>query len=285
MATTLDVPLSWSKRDIEQRIGFRGGRHTRVNGLVSFLAAIVLAVGFYAALVPIHGTHFANMFVQRGWVQYAIVFLTAWSLTILVLKWRKLALQRRALAFQILPPSAEFVLSSLTVDQVLRRMFEITDDPKHFLLFNRIAIALSNLRNLGRVTDIDDILRSQADNDASSLETSYSLVHGFVWAIPVLGFIGTVVGLSRAIGGFSGALTDNKNFESLSGALREVTSGLGTAFETTLVALIAALIVQLLITFMKKSEEEFLDQCSDYCLRNVVGRLRIMPFATDEETS
>lgn len=38
------------------------------------------------------------------------------------------------------------------------------------------------------------------------METSYALVQGFVWAIPVLGFIGTVVGLSQAIGGFTAVL-------------------------------------------------------------------------------
>ena len=48
------------------------------------------------------------------------------------------------------------------------------------------------------------------------------------------------------------------------------------AFETTLQALVAALVIQLLITFLRKSEEEFLDESMDYCLRFVVGRLRIL---------
>jgi biopolymer transport protein ExbB/TolQ len=273
-----DVPLSWAKSDIEQRVGFRGGRFTRANSVLTLLAGGLLSLLFYAALVPFQGTAFADMFTKRGWVQYATVFLTSWSLVILFVKWRKLVLQRRALDFPIVPAETDFVLSSGTVDQVMAQMYAIADNPRSFLLFNRITVALSNLRNLGRVSDVDDILRSQADQDESGLETSYSLVQGFVWAIPVLGFIGTVIGLSDAIGSFSSVLAESGEVDELASALRGVTSGLATAFETTLVALVAALIIQMILTFLKKGEEEFLDNCSEYCARHVVGRLRIMPF-------
>ena len=113
-------------------------------------------------------------------------------------------------------------------------MHERVDDPRQFVVFHRITTALSNLRNLGRVTDVGDILRSQAETDESAMETSYSLLQGFVWAIPVLGFIGTVEGLSVAIGGFGGVLASSSDFEQIKVALRGVTGGLSTAFETTL---------------------------------------------------
>lgn len=278
MDTPVDVPLSWTRSDAEQRWGVNGGRHTRVNNLLSGLIAAVLTVAFYAALIPFQGSRFADMFTQRGLVQYFTVFFTAWSLTILFFKWRKLVLQRKALDHTIVPSNPDFVLSSATVDQVVGQIYSTVDDPKQFVLFNRITIALSNLRNLGRVSDVDEILRSQAEHDEASMETSYSLVQGFVWAIPVLGFIGTVVGLSSAISSFSGVLSQADQVDQLSTALRGVTVGLATAFETTLVALVAALTIQLILTFLKKSEEEFLDSCAEYCVRQVVGKLRIMPF-------
>jgi biopolymer transport protein ExbB/TolQ len=143
-------------------------------------------------------------------------------------------------------------------------------------------VALSNLRNLGEVGDVDDILRSQADNDESGLETSYAMLGAFVWAIPVLGFIGTVEGLSIAIGGFSSVLTTAADLDQIKAALQGVTGGLATAFETTFQALVLALIIQLWLVYLKKSEEEFLDACGDYCLRHVVNRLRIVPFQTQQ---
>jgi biopolymer transport protein ExbB/TolQ len=168
------------------------------------------------------------------------------------------------------------------VDQITSQLFRVVDDPKHFVLYNRIMIAISNLKNLGRVTDVDDILRSQAEHDESAMETSYALVRGFVWAIPVFGFIGTVLGLSEAIGGFSNVLEATQEVSEIVGALKGVTAGLSTAFETTLQALVAATVIQIWMTFLKKSEEDFLDECSEYCLRRIVSRLRLMPFEMED---
>lgn len=277
------VPLSWARSDFEQRFGFRGGRFTRAGTLLTCLAATMLTIAFYAAMIPIQGTYFGDMFTKRGPTQYPTVFLSFWSLAILLVKSRKLALQRRALAYAVTPTDHDFVLSSATVDQVTRQIYSIVDDPKHFVLFNRIVVALSNLRNLGQVTEVDSILNSQAQQDEDSLETSYSLVGGFIWAIPVLGFIGTVLGLSQAIAAFGAVLGNVSEMSQITVALKGVTAGLSTAFETTLAALVAAMFIQLWLTYLKTREQQFLEDCSEYCLRHVVSRLRIMPFeATDE---
>jgi len=268
--------LDWSRQDLEQRLGFSGGRFTRTNNIFTGIAGGILAIAFYGALLLFQESRFADMFLRRGPTPFAIVFLTCWSLVILLVKWRKLRYQRRALRHQVLPDDPSFVLSAATVDPVLARVYATVDDPRHFMLFNRIVVALANLRNLGRVTDVDEILRSQAAQDESTVETSYALVQGFVWAIPVLGFIGTVIGLSQAIGQFSGVLGASSDVDQISQALKGVTGGLATAFETTLEALVAALVIQLLVTVLRKAEEEFLDEAMDYGLRYVVSRLRIL---------
>jgi hypothetical protein len=217
----------------------------------------------------------AAIFTERGPTQHAVMFLFFWSLAILGIKWLKLRFQWRSLDVRVISNEPGFVLSTTTVNRVLDHVHDCVDDPRHFVLFNRIVVALANLRNLGHVGDVDDILRSQAAQDESAMETSYALVQGFVWAIPVLGFIGTVLGLSGAIGQFSGVLGDAGDIGQITSALKGVTGGLATAFDTTLVALVAALIVQLLMTVLKKGEEEFLDAAMEFGIRNVVGRLRI----------
>ena len=274
--------LSWAKSDPEQRLAFRGGRFTRVNTFCSLLLGGGMTTLFFLVLIPLNKTYFAGMFLHRGLVPYFIVGFSFWSLAILVLKWLKLCFQRKTLNIAIVPDDPGFVLSPTTVDDVNHRMFQVVDDPKHFVLFNRISIALANLRNLGRVTDVDEILTTQSGHDESVMETSYSLLQGFVWAIPVLGFIGTVLGLSQAIGAFGSVLATTAELSQIKGALQGVTGGLAVAFETTLEGLVAALIIQLLLTVIKKSEEEFLDACNEYCVRNIVGRLRLMPYETVE---
>lgn len=271
--------ISWHRSDIEQKLGFAGGRFTRVNLLLSLLVAIALAIIVYLVMFfAVRESAVGKMFVDRGFTPYAMTFLFMWSVTIILFKWAKLSLQHKALGIKIVPDDLDFVLSVTTVDQVLTRVMKSVDDSRNFVLFNRIFTVLSNLRNLGRVSDVDEMLRSHADLDESSVETSYSLLRGFIWAIPVLGFIGTVMGLSVAIGGFGDVLSKTSDPTALAESLKGVTGGLSTAFETTLLALLFALVLQLLVTFLHKSEEEFLDACSEYCQRNIVGKLRIMPF-------
>lgn len=278
----IEPPLSWVRQDIEQRFGFRGGRFTRVNSWFSLLLGFAATVLFYVVLSLFPSLWLAQSFTKRGPTPYFIAFFSFWSLAILVIKWRKLELQRQVLRYDVVPEAPDFVLSAATADQVSDGMHAVADDTRHFVLFNRIMIALSNLKNLGRVTDVDEILRSQGEADESAMETSYSLIRGFIWAIPVLGFIGTVLGLSEAIGGFSSVLESTTDVANLVDALKIVTGGLATAFETTLQALVAALAIQLLLTVLKRGEEEFLDACSDYCLRRIVNRLRLMPYQQEQ---
>ncbi len=276
--------LSWNKNDIEQKLGFKGGRFTKVNSTLSFLIALIFTLVIYAIIsLQLQEMPIGRMFLDRGFTPYAMTFLFCWSLTIALIKWRKLRFQKQTISTRIIPSELDFILSVTTVDQVIDNMLIAVDDAKKFILFNRVFTALSNLRNLGNISDVDEMLRSQADLDESTMETSYALLRGFIWAIPVLGFIGTVMGLSIAIGGFGDVLSKTADPTALAESPKEVTGGASTAFETTLLALLFALILQLIVTFLHKGEEEFLDECSEYCQRNIVGKLRIMPFDQRKE--
>lgn len=280
-----ETVLAWERLDIEQRLFFRGGRFTQVNTVLSGLLALIATIAIYVTLLMFPQSIIAAKLVGQGAIPYAIVYLSMWCLAILMLKWRKLCLQRRLLEYRVTPETPDFILSAASVDEVIDLLFQLVDDPKHFLLFNRIAIALANLRNIGRVSDVDEILRSQAEHDESAMETSYVLIGGFIWAIPILGFIGTVLGLSVAIGEFSGIISasDPGQSDQLQSGLQQVMGGLGTAFDTTLEALVGALVIQTLTTFLRKSEQQFMDSCSEYCVRNIVNKLRIMPYQQDAD--
>lgn len=280
--STLSPPaarrLSWSRHDFEKRCGVRAGRFTRTNNLFTGGIAALLTVGSYAAMLPFRDRYFVQMLMDRGVVQYVTVFFFFWALVILMVKVQKVSVQRRALDISLVPPDPDFVLSVATVSEVMGDLLNACSDPRQFILFNRIELALSNLKNMGRISDLDEVLHSQANNDEDGMESSYSIARGLIWAIPVLGFIGTVQGLSQAVGRFGAAITANAEVASLKPALQGVTAGLAVAFETTLVALVGALIAQMLLTLIKRSEEQLLDDCKEYCQRNLVGRLRITPF-------
>jgi biopolymer transport protein ExbB/TolQ len=168
------------------------------------------------------------------------------------------------------------VLAPATAPEVLAKLHSVVDSPRHFVLFHRFRRGLSNLRNIGMISDVSEILRSQAESDEDHMESSYSLVRGLVWAIPVLGFIGTVLGLSQSIGTFGTVLSAGGDMGMLKGSLQKVVVGLSVAFDTTLVALVAALGIQLCLTTIKKKEEAFLDACKEYCHTHLIGRLRLI---------
>ncbi len=267
--------LSFAKDDIERKLLCPAGRFTSAGPVVPLVMGALATVIFYVSLIPIHQTWFGQSFTNRGWIPYATVSFSFWALSIAIIKWRKIAFQERALSRPVIPLDPGFVISSTTVQQVLDNLYQVADDPRDFILFNRIQVALSNLRNMGQIGDVDNILRSQSDSDEAAMESSYTVVRSLIWAIPVWGFIGTALGLSQAIGAFTSVLHAAKDIEAIKGSLNSVTAGLAVSFETTLQALLAALFIQLFLTMLKRREEQMNDEFMDYCQRQIVGRLRI----------
>jgi biopolymer transport protein ExbB/TolQ len=278
--SSADFQLNWAKQDLEQRCGFSGGRFTNTNKILTSLVGAVFSVGFYLLVIYVLQPDprlkwISHMFLARGFVPYCVVFFFFWSVAILFFKSRKVNFQRKTLGLAAVPQQPDFFLTPSTARAVLDRIYTLVDDTRNFVLLNRIERALSNLQNIGQVNEVSDILRTQAEYDEEQLTSSYGLLNGFVWAIPVLGFIGTVLGLSQAIAAFGGTLESANDINVIKDSLKSVTGGLANAFETTLIALVAALIIQLLLTFLQQAELEFLDECNDYCHSHVVSKLRL----------
>lgn len=274
------VMLDWSRRDIERRLGFRGGRFTNPGKTLPFILGILLTVVFFVlvllVLKPLPQTKWlASLFLDRGPTPYPTMLLFFWAVSVLFFKWRKMVLQQQALMLPVMPQQPDFELTPATARSVRERMSVMVDNPHHFVLLNRIDLALANLHNIGHAADVATILKIQAENDEAQVAASYGLVHGFTWAIPVLGFIGTVLGLSQAIGGFATTLQSGAGMDSIRSSLQTVTGGLGTAFDTTLIALVCALILQLTVSFLQSRESEFLDDCNDICHKHVAGKLKL----------
>lgn len=274
--------LAWSQQDIENRLAVKGGRYTDVNHVLAFFLGALVAGLVYAlmvfVLIRLPGVSAVATMFMRPSNQFAVIPATIFffgGMAILFLKGRKLKFQRRALALSAVPAEPEFVLTETTAATVQARIHSLVDHPRHFVLLNRIDRALSNFKNIGQVHDVSSILRAQAENDEDQVASSYTVLNGLVWAIPVLGFIGTVLGLSLAIGRFTQTLQAAGDLTLIRNSLQGVTSGLATAFETTLIALSFTLLLQLAITFQQKREMAFLDECNDYCHSHIVSKLRL----------
>jgi biopolymer transport protein ExbB/TolQ len=117
------------------------------------------------------------------------------------------------------------------------------------------------------------VLRNQAERDENVVESSYTMLRVFIWAIPILGFIGTVLGIGASVGGFSESVSEAANLEVMKDSIGVVTSGLGVAFDTTLLALVMSIFIMFPASSLQKAEEEYLDRVDQYCQRHLISRL------------
>lgn len=271
--------LDWHLEDIEQRFGFKGSKYTDVNTwfavIITVVVTGVLFIGLQFLPEGWRSSYGVEIILERGWTPYVMMIMSILAFAILYVKSCKLRFQEKAFQIEVIPAGSAFALTSDTAHDTLRRLNSFVDDPKRFVLFNRIERALLNLRNVGNLSDVSEMLRAQAENDESHMDSSYGLLHGIIWGIPILGFIGTVIGLSGAIGRFGTVLNADASVSSLKEGLAPVTNNLGIAFDTTFLALVLAMIIQLSMTILRKKEELFFDACRDYAHVNIISRLRL----------
>ncbi len=263
-------------RSSEAKASSGGGSctvHTDVSLLTSGLLGVLGFVGFYAAIYPFSSYFVCELFIDRGWVPFAEVFLTTWAFAILALKSRKLRQQKASMLFDLLPNDWSAEINQDTVDRFVAHINELPVEAGQSFLVNRVRRGLEHFRVRKSAAEVATVISSQSDIDANGVESSYTLLKVFIWAIPILGFIGTVIGISAAVGGFSGALDQAADIEVLKGALGNVTGGLATAFDTTLLALLMSMLVMFPASSMQKSEEDLLNWVDEYCNENLLKRL------------
>ena len=141
---------------------------------------------------------------------------------------------------------------------------ELTTELKSIRSQNNISIEnlLSSRLSLFLNHSDDDIDDTFAIKEREYMKGSFSLPRFMVWAIPIMGFIGTVWGISNGIAHFSDAMTSTNSVTDVSAMLKEslplVTSSLATAFDTTLLALLLSIPLMMFMLSLEKNEEAYL---------------------------
>lgn len=243
---------------------------TNVSMLLTSAVGLGLSLVFYALLLPIRSTYFAELFYDRGWVPYVEVFLTMWAVAVLWFKYRKLVRQKASMLFDLLPSELSEEITVDKVDAFKKHIHSLPGEKGESFLINRVLRGLEHFQVRKSAPEVASILNSQSDLDAGTVASSYTMTKLLVWAIPLLGFIGTVIGISDAVSGFSGNTGD---IEALKASLNGVTGGLSTAFDTTLLALVMCILIKFPVSSMQKSEEDMLGWVDEYCNENLLKRL------------
>lgn len=119
-----------------------------------------------------------------------------------------------------------------------------------------IVVRLAELlqRQSGRVSTrhLSDDLREVSSREGDTAYDSLQLIRIIVWAIPMLGFLGTVIGITQTLGGL--------DFSDGTAAVDRLKSGLYVAFDTTALGLVLSVVAIFLQFPVERSEQRLLGE-------------------------
>ncbi|MBA4031053.1 MAG: hypothetical protein C0478_09195 [Planctomyces sp.] len=246
---------------------------TDVDPIKSGVVGVIAFVLIYAIMYPLRFHFIGQLFWDRGWVQYAETIMATWAVAILFFKYLKLRRQNESLVFDLLPSSISPRITVDKVDQFEAHVRGLPISPQESFLVNRVLRGLEHFRVLKSSSEVGSRLATQSDIDGNAVDASYSMVKVLVWAIPILGFIGTVIGIGAAVASFAETMASAGDMGALKESFNKVTGGLGTAFDTTLLALLLSMFIMFPMTVMQKGESNLLNGVDEYCNENFLKRL------------
>lgn len=198
--------------------------------LLSLLTGLVLCAGSVLGLDWLgrtfeSSTSLTSRFLERGIIPPTTILLFLWGVLLLVGKWWNTLYLRRAV-HRWVNGSEATIQTHIDRIRSLIHPHEQVEDRLQFL-WRR--------------------------HDESFLIPRY-----VTWAVPVLGFIGTVLGISLAADGIRGLIASETGLSGLSSELGSAIAPLGIAFDTTLIALSLSVFLTLFLALVQRSEERTL---------------------------
>ena len=241
-------------------------------------AAIVIAAISYLALLFLQQRYGDRLAYRDGffanWTEYVCVLLGFWALCILFMKWRRSV--RRAQCIADSPtPHADSFESEDGAFKVIAEFKEAGMQCGEDLVSTRVEALIDAFRLTHDPAAVAATLNTQTELAQADLDSSYAPVRVFAWTIPVLGFIGTIVALGQATARFAALIaTGTQDANQISTALTRATTDLGFAFETTLVAVLLALIVTVTYLVLHNHEKAILNALDDLCRSRLLPLMR-----------
>lgn len=246
-------------------------RYPLILGLcVAAAVAVIWAIQTFAppaiavALLDYGGVSYPFSVQNVEWIVFAL------GIGELIVRAREARAERRQLALGYLPEDETTVLQSLDLREIFASAKQAREaggpGEGRFLprLIHRIVIQFQTSRS---VDQANSILNSSLELYLHEIDLKYTMVRYVIWAIPTLGFLGTVLGIALALNFAGHANVDDPAF--LSG----LTGQLAVAFNTTLVALVMSAILVLIQHVVQAYDERALNLAGQYCLDNLINRL------------
>ncbi|NJL83057.1 MAG: flagellar motor protein MotA [Chloroflexaceae bacterium] len=234
------------------------------------ILAVFLTLGIYLAIASAEATFVRTLLFERGFTQPAAMFLASLVLVFILLKAFKLLVEAATLRKAWIPE--QIALSEPNSQALINLQKSLVTERS--LLANRCNRVLAAYRLSGDRQIATEMALDDASFYASASETAYALPRILVWAIPLLGFIGTVIGISQAVNGFSSFLEGAGEIDQIKEGIGVVTSGLATAFDTTFLALLLSVAVMIPLVLVERFETRLLLATDIYINDKLLPRLK-----------
>jgi len=234
-----------------------------------FIWGGLAALAFYAIVV--HGAadgSFLDRYFAGHPVAYFATVLFFIGAAELIIKWLGLTLQFASLDGIQLPTAAAGGQRVEETEGLLASLNNISGTMQDSYLVRRLREALEYVKAKASADTLESYLRHLEDVDQGRMHQSYALLRIIVSTIPILGFLGTVIGITLAIAkmNLSGAAMDE--------SLPAVVAGLSVAFDTTALALSLSTVLLFMKFCVERVEYRLLAAVDANASEQLIGRFR-----------
>lgn len=192
-----------------------------------------------------------------------------WATIVLGYKLRQVGRERALLAHDFIGARpGERIIPEDALDRYkeLKNAVESSPAWRDRLLPDFLLAALHRFHATRSVQDAASAIKERSEMVADEIDSNLSMIRYVAWAIPAVGFIGTVRGIGDALGEAHRAVT---------GDVSGVTEGLGTAFNSTLAALLISIVLMFLLHQLQLAQERLVLDAETYLDRNLIRHMQL----------
>jgi biopolymer transport protein ExbB/TolQ len=213
---------------------------------------------------PSHEVERSLYIVVRDYEQEICIVLMFWALAIMGYKAARLGRECKLLQQDLLQIDEGMRVLPEDARDMTRQLELLKPDERGTLLPRTLTAALHRFSASQNVQGVSEVARNVCESEGERLESELSMIRYIAWAIPSIGFIGTVRGIGDALG---------KAHQAIEGDISGVTESLGVAFNSTLIALVISIVLVFFMHQLQLVQERFILNAEAYCEENLIRHL------------
>jgi biopolymer transport protein ExbB/TolQ len=204
--------------------------------------------------------------IMKDYEQESCIILMLWAIAIIAYKTRAASRERELLEVDLVQVPEGMRILPEDTREYLRQLDAMPAERQGMLTPRAIKAALARFGATRNLQDVSEASRAVMEAEADRLDAELSLVRYIAWAIPAIGFIGTVRGIGDALAEAHKAVT---------GDISGVTEGLGVAFNSTLIALLLSLVLMFLLHYLQLAQERLVLDAETYLDQKLLRNLQV----------